>query len=66
MLMTTVVKTLGTNRQRFEVQDMVLALSMHSWHNTPEEMDRLEAAKTALRDWRAYRHAATEAWERVR
>lgn len=36
------------------LSSMILALSMHSWHNTPEETARLEAAKWIKRNRKAY------------
>jgi len=34
--------------QSHRLRNMVLALEMHSWNNTPEETLRLEAAKMIL------------------
>ena len=37
------------NQPRWAVKNMVKALSMHSWLNTPEENKRLAAGKIILR-----------------
>ena len=37
------------NQPRWAVNNMVKALSMHSWMNTPEEKRRLAAGKIILR-----------------
>ena len=41
------------NRPTWELKNMVKALSFHSWSNTPEEKERLEAAKLELKKRRA-------------
>jgi hypothetical protein len=37
------------NRARWEVQAIARALSLHQWLNTPEENQRLKAARLILR-----------------
>lgn len=39
------------NQPRYAVRNMVKALSLHTWLNTVEENERLEAAKIVLRHW---------------
>ena len=41
------------NRPTWELKNMVKALSFHSWNNTAEEKERLEAAKLELKRRRA-------------
>jgi hypothetical protein len=45
---------LGMNRVRWECQAMARALSLMSYLNTSEETARLNAARWAVRHWRAY------------
>lgn len=40
------------NQPKNCVINMKLALSMHSWHNTPEENERLEACKVLIQSWK--------------
>lgn len=40
------------NQPKNCIINMKLALSMHSWHNTPEEKMRLEACKVLIASWR--------------
>jgi len=37
------------NQPRWAVKNMVKALSMHQWLNTPEEVLRLQAAKIVIK-----------------
>ena len=48
--MTTIEawKIIG-NQQSWAIRNMIKALSMHQWLNTPEDKRRLEAAKIALK-----------------
>lgn len=45
---------LGVNRTHHELRNMVCALSMCSVLNTPEENERLAAARFALSNWDAF------------
>lgn len=45
---------LGMNRAQWEVRNMAHALSLMSYLNTAEETARLNAARWAVRHWRAY------------
>jgi hypothetical protein len=42
-------KKIVGNQPRWAIKNMVKALSMHSWHNTPEENERLAAGKLVLK-----------------
>lgn len=42
-------KAILGNRARWEIVAIKRALSLHSWLNTPEENQRLKAAKVMLR-----------------
>jgi hypothetical protein len=42
-------KIVGKGSPRWALKNMVKALSMHAWHNTPAENLRLEAAKLVLK-----------------
>ncbi len=42
-------KIVGKGSPRSALKNMVLALSMHAWNNTPAEDLRLEAAKLILK-----------------
>ena len=42
-------KKIVGNRPNWELINMVKALSMHNWLNTPEETKRLEAGKLLLK-----------------
>jgi hypothetical protein len=44
----------GKRQSRHTLNQMVVALSMHSWRNTPDEAARLVAAKLALRKFSQY------------
>jgi len=41
-------KKIVGNQPRWALKNMVKALNMHSWLNTPEENERLQAAKIVL------------------
>ena len=41
-------KIVGKGSPRWALKNMVKALSMHAWNNTPAETLRLEAAKMIL------------------
>ena len=42
-------KKIVGNQPRWAIKNMVKALSMHSWHNTLEENERLAAGKLVLK-----------------
>ena len=42
-------KKIVGNSPRWAIKNMVTALSMCSWHNTPEENQRLAAGKIVLK-----------------
>ena len=48
---------LGSCRDRPELAALIEALSRDPSLNTPVEARRLEAARTAMADWKAYSHA---------
>ena len=49
------IDILGINRsRRHDLEPMVKALQLHDWLNTPEDEERLAAAKFVLRHWTAY------------
>ena len=50
------IECLGSCRGRSEIAAMIKALSLHPSLNTPAETKRLEAARAAMRDWKAYTH----------
>jgi hypothetical protein len=55
MDMNTAIKVLGINRTRDnDLRPMVKALELFSVLNTPDEVERLEAAKYVLRRWKTY------------
>lgn len=55
MDMETAIAILGINRTRDnDLRPMVKALELFSVLNTPEEVERLEAAKYVLRRWKTY------------
>jgi hypothetical protein len=54
MDMKKAIEALGSNRARYEVQNMALALTFGSYLNTKEERDRLEASAYVLKRWKAY------------
>jgi hypothetical protein len=41
-------KSVG-NQPKWAIKNMVKALSLHSWQNTPEENERLAAGKLVLK-----------------
>lgn len=46
---------LGINRTiQGDLGPMVKALGLFSWNNTPEDEQRWEAAKWAIKNWKAY------------
>ena len=51
------IACLGSCRDRAEIAAMIKALSLRPALNTPEETRRLEAARAAMADWKAYSHA---------
>lgn len=48
------IAILGINQTKGPLQNMVRALSFHSWRNTPDDTRRQEAGKYVLKNWRAY------------
>ncbi len=51
------IACLGSCRARSELAAMIEALSWHPSLNTPVETKRLEAARAAMENWKAYSHA---------
>ena len=51
------IERLGSCRARWEIAAMIEALSLHPSLNTPAETKRLEAARAAMENWKAYSHA---------
>ena len=49
-----VCNILGINRAAYEVGNMIKALQIMSVLNSPEENERLAAAKWAARNWKKY------------
>lgn len=60
MDMKKAIQALGSNRARYEVQNMALALMFGSYLNTKEERDRLEASAYVLKRWKAYAKACDD------
>jgi hypothetical protein len=60
MNMNKAIEALGSNRARYEVQNMALALMFGSYLNTQAERDRLEASNYVLRHWKAYCKACND------
>ena len=60
MDMNKAIKALGSNRARYEVQNMALALTFGSYLNTKEERDRLDASAYVLKRWKAYAKACDD------
>lgn len=58
--MKKAIQALGSNRARYEVQNMALALMFGSYLNTKEERDRLEASAYVLKRWKAYAKACDD------
>jgi hypothetical protein len=56
MLVDEMIARLGDCRDRSEIAAMIKALSLQPARNTPEENKRLEAARAAMADWKAYSH----------
>jgi hypothetical protein len=54
MDMNKAIQALGSNRARYEIQNMALALTFGSYLNTKEERERLEASAYVLKRWKAY------------
>ena len=46
-------KKIVGNQPTFALRNMVVALNMMTWLNTPEDLERLEAAKVVLKSRRA-------------
>ena len=51
------IERLGSCRARPDLAALIEALSRHPWLNTPVETKRLEAARAAMENWKAYSHA---------
>ena len=51
------IERLGSCRARPDLAALIEALSRHPWLNTPAETQRLEAARAAMENWKAYSHA---------
>lgn len=60
MDMNKAIQALGSNRARYEIQNMALALTFGSYLNTKEERDRLEASAYVLKRWKAYAKACDD------
>ena len=60
MDMKKAIQALGSNRARYEVQNMAIALTFGSYLNTEAERDRLEASYYVLRHWKAYSKACND------
>lgn len=60
MDMIKAIEALGSNRARYEVQNMALALTFGSYLNTQAERDRLEASSFVLKRWKAYSKACND------
>lgn len=54
MNMDRAISVLGINNTKIPLQNMVRALSMMTWLNTPADTERREAARYVLRRWSAY------------
>lgn len=54
MTMDRAVEILGINNTKGPLQNMVRALSMMTWLNTPADTERRAAAQYVLRRWKAY------------
>ena len=57
MSVDEMIACLGSCRARWEIAAMIEALSPHPSPNTPAETKRLEAARAAMRNWKAYSQA---------
>jgi hypothetical protein len=51
------IARLGTCRTRPDLAALIEALSRHPWLNTPIEAKRLDAARAAMANWKAYSQA---------
>jgi hypothetical protein len=51
------IACLGSCRARPDLAALIEALSRHPWLNTPVETKRLEAARAAMANWKAYSQA---------
>ena len=51
------IACLGSCRARSEIAAMIKALSADPSLNRPDETKRLEAARAAMENWKAYSHA---------
>ena len=60
MDMKKAIQALGSNRARYEIQNMALALMFGSYLNTQAERDRLEASAYVLKRWKAYAKACDD------
>jgi hypothetical protein len=60
MDMKKAIEALGSNRARYEIQNMALALMFGSYLNTKEERERLEASAYVLKRWKAYAKACDD------
>jgi hypothetical protein len=56
MSVDEMIACLGSGRARWEIAAMIEALAADPSRNTPAESKRLEAARAAMRDWKAYTH----------
>jgi hypothetical protein len=56
MSVDEMIARLGSCRDRAEIAAMIKALSQQPSLNTPEETKRLEAARAAMADWKAFNH----------
>lgn len=54
MTMDDAIKILGINATKTPTTNMVRALGMMTWLNTPEDERRRDAGKFILRRWKAY------------
>ena len=61
MTLDRAISILGINRtRRNDLEPMVKALQLHSWLNTPQDEERLAAARFVLRRWSAYQDACNQ------
>ena len=61
MDMQRAIEILGINNTKGPLQNMVRALSMMAWRNTPAENERRQAAGYVLRRWSAYQKECNDA-----
>jgi hypothetical protein len=57
MSVDEMIACLGSCRDRSEIAAMIKALSLQPSLNTPDETKRLEAARAAMANWKAFSHA---------